>query len=375
MDQVDILIVGAGVVGLAIAAELSRKFKDYSIVVVERHARFGREISSRNSEVIHAGMYYPSASIKARACVEGNKLLYKFCEDWNIPHKRLGKLIVARNQEEIPALESLIAQGVANGILDLQILDHYQMAELEPNVKGVAAILSPSTGIVDSHRFMAQLERLAAAEGAMLAYHHEVLGIEVKGSIYSVYFGGPGGLRDSISCRYLINCAGLAADHIASLAGIDLDLADYRIRPCKGEYFSVSNAKSSLITRLIYPLPLRGLEGLGVHATKTMDGRFRLGPSTLYVDQIEYTVEAAHAQDFYQVARTYLPFIDISDLQPDMAGIRPKLQGHGEPFRDFVICNEIERGLAGIINLIGIESPGLTSCLSLARLVGDMIAS
>lgn len=373
MEQVDVLIIGAGVVGLAVAAELSRRFNDHTIVLAERHGKFGQETSSRNSEVIHAGIYYPSGSLKAKMCVEGKRLLYKFCREWEIPHQRLGKLIVARSDEEIPALESILVRGRENGVLDLELLNRDKIAELEPHVKAVAAVLSPSTGIVDSHSLMVRLEWLALKSGTIMAYYHEVVGIEPRGKQYRVSYRGPGGLIDSVTCRWLINCAGLASDRIAALLGIGLEQAGYRIFPCKGEYFSVSNSKSNMVSHLIYPPPLKELKGLGIHATRTLDGRLRLGPNAYYVENPDYSVDSEHALDFFNAAKTYLPFLEFSDLQPDMAGIRPKLQSAGTPFRDFVIRNEIDRGLEGVINLIGIESPGLTSSLSIARMVGDMI--
>jgi len=374
MEQVDIIIVGSGVIGLAVAAELAGKFSDCSITLLERHGKFGQETSSRNSEVIHAGIYYPAGSLKARLCVEGNRLLYDFCRNWDIPHRRLGKLIIARNEEEVSALETILEQGRKNGVLDLEMLSRVQVEAMEPHVQAVGAVFSPSTGIVDSHKLMARLEWLALQGGVMLAYRHEVIKVEPEIGGYRVVYKGPDGARNSIECRWLINCAGLQADRIASFLGIDPDKAGYRIYPCKGEYFVVSNTKAKLVSHLIYPPPLKELKGLGIHATKTLDGRLRLGPNAFYVEKPDYDVDHAHIQEFYSSARSYLPFLEYSDLSPDMAGLRPKIQGQGDPFRDFVIRHEVDRSLAGLINLIGIESPGLTSCLSIARMVGNLIA-
>jgi len=273
MQQVDIVIVGAGVVGLAVAAELSCKFNDQSIVLVERYGKFGQETSSRNSEVIHAGIYYPAGSLKAKLCVEGNKRLYRFCEKWDIPHQRLGKLIIARAEEEIPILESFLAKGLENGVADLELLDAGQVSQLEPHVKAVAAILSPSTGIIDSHSLMSRLEWMARQQGIMLAYHHEVVMVEHMSKGYQVTYRELGGQLDTILCKWLINCAGLGADKIPSWLGMDINQAAYRIYSCKGEYFGVSNVKSGLVSRLVYPPPLKELKGLGIHATKTLDGR------------------------------------------------------------------------------------------------------
>lgn len=373
MEHIDILIIGAGVVGLAVAAELSKKFIGYSIVLIDKNDKFGQETSSRNSEVIHAGLYYPTGSIKTKTCVEGKQLLYNFCEEWEIPHQRLGKLIIARHNTEIPTLEAIKEAGQKNGVNDLELLGSRQVAQMEPHLQAVAALFSPSTGIINTHRLMAQLQWLSLKRGVMIAYRHEAIHLEYDGDKFYVYCRGPDHKTEIIACSWLINCAGLAADHIAKWPGIDIDKAHYRIYPCKGEYFSVSPSKAALISHLIYPPPLEDLKGLGIHATKTLDGRLRLGPSAFYVDSLDYKVNPEHATEFFDAAKTYLPFLELADLQPEMAGIRPKLQAPGELFRDFVVCHEIERGFQGLINLIGIESPGLTSALSLAVMVAGLI--
>lgn len=374
MEQIDIAIVGAGVVGLAVAAEVSRRNPDAAIILLERHGKFGQDTSSRNSEVMHAGMYYPSGSLKAKFCVEGNSLLYEFCEKYNVPHQRIGKLIVAREEGEIGSIEKIMAQGKANGVNDLEFVDAARIAEMEPNVTAVAAIYSPSTGIIDSHKLMAQLEHQATEGGVMLAYKHKVTGVKPVADGYEITFRGPDGEEDAIASRWLINCAGLYADTIAAMCGIDVDAAGYKIYPVKGEYFSVSSSKSKMISHLVYPPPLHGLKGLGTHVTKSLDGRARLGPNAYYVDQHEdYDVDPSHQEEFYQAAATYLSFVDRDDLAPDMAGMRPKIQAPDAPVADFVVRHEVERNLPGLINLVGIESPGLTSCLSLARYVADMV--
>lgn len=373
MEEVEILIIGAGVVGLAIAAELSKQFEDRSLVLLERHSKFGQETSSRNSEVIHAGIYYPTGSLKAKLCVEGNQRLYQFCEEWKIPHQRLEKLIIARNENEIPVLESILAQGQSNGVTDLELLDKDQIVKLEPNIRAVAAVLSPSTGIIDSHSLMLRLEWLALEQGAVIAYNHEVIGVDSKGHGYTVTYRNPAGQLESIHCQWLINCAGLNSDQIVSFLGLNIDEIGYRIYPCKGEYFSVSNLKSAFVSRLIYPPPLKELKGLGIHATKSLDGRLRFGPNAIYAETPDYNVNEDHAQEFYDAVNTYMPFLSETDFLPDMAGIRPKLQAPGDPFRDFIVCHEVERGFEGLINLVGIESPGLTSSLTLAEMVKGLI--
>ena len=373
MEKVDILVIGAGVVGLAIAAELSKRFDEESLVLLERHSKFGQETSSRNSEVIHAGIYYPTGSLKAKLCVEGNQRLYQFCQKWEIPHQRIGKLIIARDENEIPLLDSILTQGERNGVADLELLDKDQVKKLEPNIRAAAGILSPSTGIIDSHKLMLRLEWLALEQGAIIAYNHEVIGIDSKNDGYCVTYRNPAGQLESIHCRWLINCAGLNSDEIFSYLGNSIEDIGYRIYPCKGEYFSVSNSVSALVSRLIYPPPLKELKGLGIHATKSLDGRLRFGPNAIYVDKLDYDVDENHAHEFYKAVNTYMPFLKSTDLHPDMAGIRPKIQAPGDPFRDFIVRHEVERGFKGLINLIGIESPGLTSSLTLAEVVSTFI--
>ena len=368
-DRVETIIVGAGVVGLAIAAELSARLPELSVVFMDKNERFGAETSSRNSEVIHAGIYYPTGSLKAELCVEGKQLLYAFCARWAVPYRRCGKIIVANSEQESGSLQDLLSQARANGVEDLEELGPAKIAALEPHIRAEKALYSPSTGIINSHALMERLEQIALQNRALPAYCHHVRAIEPLQDGYRVHFTNPDGSYDALECRVLINSAGLQADHIAALAGIDPDQNGYRLYPCKGEYFSLPSAKAALINQLIYPPPLQALTGLGIHATKTMDGRLRLGPNAVYVDQQDYTVDSAHARDFYSSVKPFLPFIEEEDLEPEMAGIRPKLSGPGEPFRDFLIREETAQNRPGLINLLGIESPGLTACLAIARRV------
>lgn len=370
-EKVDILIIGAGVVGLAVAAELSTLKPQRSIVLIDKNECFGLETSSRNSEVIHAGIYYPAGSLKARLCVEGKELLYQFCAKWDIPFKRCGKLIVANSSAEEESLSELLGYAAANGVNDLEELNRAQIKRLEPHIRAGCALFSPSTGIINSHSLMARLEHNALQNGVLSAYCHLVTNIEkleVNGG-YRVHFENPDGTADVLDCDRLINCAGLHADRIAALCGIDTTAAGYRQHPCKGEYFSLPQNKANLIKHLIYPPPLHELTGLGIHVTITLDGRLRLGPNTIYQDEEDYSVNPLHSKDFYSAVKNFLPFVEEEELEPEMAGIRPKLSGPGEPFRDFIISEETSRGLPGLINLIGIESPGLTCSLSIARLV------
>ncbi len=374
MEKLDVAIVGAGVVGLAVAAEIARRHEELETIVLERHGKFGQDTSSRNSEVLHAGIYYPAGSLKARLCVAGNAMMHDFCARHDVPHQRLGKLIVARDETELAVIERAYEQGTANGVPGLTLLDKAAAARLEPHITAAGALYSESTGIVDSHKLMARLERLATAGGAMLAYKHAVTGVKPVADGYEVTFVGPDGREDAIGCRWLINCAGLYADRIAALCGIDTAADGYEINHVKGEYFSVAMGKSRLVTHLIYPPPLPGLKGLGTHVTKSLDGRARLGPNVAATAGPEdYDVDAGHLEEFYRAAATYLPFIERDDLAPDMAGVRPKLKTKGAEVADFIIRHETERGLPGLISLVGMESPGLTSCLAIAAYVADMV--
>lgn len=372
MEKFDILIIGAGVVGLAIAAELSKKHKE--IIVLERHNSFGQETSSRNSEVIHAGIYYPKGSLKAKMCVEGRELLYGICQQHNIPHKKIGKLIVASEKEEILALEELFQRGKGNGVEDLRLIDAADLKKMEPNVSGIAALYSPSTGIIDSHRLMQYFSDIAQDNGAVVSYNSEVVGVKKNASGYEILVKND---RETISLnvKVVINSAGLDSDSIAEMVGIDIKRSNYRLHYCKGQYFRVNGSKSNLIKRLIYPVSKPKSAGLGVHATLDLSGSLRLGPDEKYLrNRIQdYSVDDSEMNNFFLAVNRLLPFIHKDDLYSDTSGIRPKLQGEGEDFRDFVIQEETEKGLAGFINLIGIESPGLTASPAIAKFVKEMI--
>ncbi|MFA6218038.1 MAG: NAD(P)/FAD-dependent oxidoreductase [Candidatus Omnitrophota bacterium] len=370
MEKVDITIIGAGVIGLAIAFELSKDGR--SIVVVERHPKFGQETSSRNSEVIHAGMYYPSASLKAKTCVEGRRLLYAFCQEHAVPHKRIGKLIVATNNGEVNDLEDLYKQGLLNLVEGLEWLREAQVKNIEPNIKAVAAIYSAATGIIDSHGFMKELEACAFKRHVQLAYNTEVTGIVSNKEGFAVTVLDKAEGSFTYSSRVVINAAGLASEKVSAMAGIVSD--EYKLKYCKGDYCRVHNNKGRFISHLVYPVPHKEDSGcLGVHATLDLAGSLRLGPDAEYVSSIDYTMSDRKCKDFYESSRSFLPFIDFADLAVDSAGMRPKLQGPGEGFRDFVIRNESDKGIPGFINLIGIESPGLTASLAIARMVKGMV--
>ena len=366
--EVDVAIIGAGIVGLAIAAEVAQVGK--GTCVIEKNDTFGLETSSRNSEVVHAGIYYPEDSLKARFCVEGNRLVYQLCEQYGVDHKRLGKIIVAVNEEEVKELEELCERGGKNGVEDLRFLSRKELKELEPSVEGTAGILSPSSGVVDSHSLMRIFYGQARERGVDFIFNTEVTGIEKVGERYSVEIKDREGIS-SFFASTLINCAGLNSDKIARLAGIDVDRSGYRLHYCKGEYFGLDSRIRSLVGRLIYPIP--ELAGKGIHITSSFDGRMRLGPNASYVDEIDYEVDETHKTTFYESVKRFLPALELEDLAPDFAGIRPKLQGPGEEFRDFVIAHEDRKGFPRLINLIGIESPGLTAAPAIARHVASMV--
>jgi L-2-hydroxyglutarate oxidase LhgO len=365
MEKTDVVIIGAGVVGLAIAERLSHIGR--SVVVVEHNDSFGRETSSRNSEVIHAGFYYPPSSLKARLCVEGNRLLYDFCREQGIPHRRLGKLLIACSRDEEEKVHNLFEQGSKNGLEGLVLLDKKGIVVLESAVAGSAGMFIPSTGILDTHAFMKRLEQLAMACGVIFAYNCEAIAITRANGNYEIGVIDADGSTLVLSCEMVINAAGLSADRIAGLAGIDPDTADYRIRYCKGEYFGVASRHRGKLSHLVYPAP--SPISLGIHCVLGLDGSLKLGPNAFFVESIDYSVNATHRREFYLAGRTLFPFIKEYDLSPSMAGIRPKLQQIGETFRDFVIQDERDRGLPGFINLVGIESPGLTSSLAIAKRV------
>jgi len=368
LAEIDAAIIGAGVIGLATAGEIAQRKRE--VFVFEKNHSFGLETSSRNSEVIHAGIYYPEDSLKTRLCVEGKNLLYELCDRHNIAYKKLGKIIVAINDNENAQLEKLYEQGGKNGVEDLTLLSRTELKKLEPNVEARVGLLSPSSGVLDSHTLLKFLYSQARGKGVEFAFGTEVVGIEKIGAKYRVEIRDREGITAVIS-RIVINAAGLNSDKITQLAGIDIAKAGYKLHYCKGEYFSLSSKYRNLVNRLIYPTPEQA--GHGIHMTVGLDGRVRLGPNARYVEAIDYAVDETHKEAFYSSVKRFLPHIELEDLAPEFAGIRPKLQGPGEAFRDFVIGHEAKAGLPGLINLIGIESPGLTASLAIARYVGRMV--
>lgn len=368
MEEAAITIVGAGVIGLSVAYELSKSYKD--IFVIERNLSIGEEISSRNSEVIHAGIYYPKDSLKAKTCIEGRDLLYEFCRKHNIGHKKIGKLIVAINDHEIKDLEFLFQNGINNGVCDLVIFSKDEIKKIEPNINAKGAIYSPSTGILDTHGFMKTLASEFKDRGGSIVFNTEVTGIEKYNGGFKVFVEDKREENFNFITKTMINCAGLNSHKVAEMVGIKKD--EYALKYCKGDYFRVHNNKSHFINRLIYPVPKKKGIGLGIHATLDLSGSLRLGPDDEYVDRIDYNIDESKRKIFYESVKYFLPFIEINDLAPDMSGIRPKLQGPDEEFRDFLIKDESKSGIPGFINLIGIESPGFTACLAIAKLVEEL---
>lgn len=369
MADVAVTVVGGGVVGLAVAARLAPAHPD--LILLERRDKPGQEQSSRNSEVIHAGMYYPTGSLKARLCVEGNRRLYERCARKGIPHARVTKIITAAAEEELPALDALLARGRANGV-EMEMLGAGRVNALEPHVRTVGALYSPSTGIVNAHALMDSLLAEARQAGATVQARSELLSIEPAAGSYRLTVRS-GGETESFTSDRVVNAAGLGSDQVAAMAGIDLDAAGYRLHYCKGSYFSVAPAKARLVSRLVYPVP--GHVSLGLHAVVGLEGRLRFGPDVEYLPdrRADYAVPEHARARFGEAARRLVPAIADEDLAPDMSGIRAKLQGPGQPFRDFVIAEESARGLPGLVNLLGIDSPGLTSSLAIAEEVARLV--
>jgi len=367
----EITIIGAGIVGLAIAEKISEKHEN--VFLIEKNLSFGQETSSRNSEVIHAGIYYTRDSLKAKLCVEGKWLLYDYCKKYDIPFNNCGKLIVATTQEEIAVIEGIKQTALRNGVDDILVLEKDQIAELEPNIFAMKALFSPSTGIVDSHSLMKQYETNAINNGCQIVYGSEVTGISQIKNGYKVELLDADKNYYSFSTGIVINSAGLTSDKVSELVGISDD--SLKIVFCKGEYFRINPPKNKLISRLIYPVPHPNMEGIGIHVTIDLGGGVKLGPDVKYLESnvYDYKLTSSKQEAFYKSAKKFLPFLEFDDLAPEMAGIRPKIQKPGEQLRDFYIMEESDRGYPGFINLIGMESPGLTSSIAIAKYVNGLI--
>ena len=369
MSDFAVTIIGGGVVGLAIAAHLSQSMQN--ILLLEKNERYGMETSSRNSEVIHAGIYYTPGSLKARLCVEGRDELYSLCAAHNIPHKRITKIITAAAESELPSLQKIFDTGRRNGV-ELEMLSASDALKMEPNIRSVGAIYSPTTGILSVHGLMDYYYRTATRNSATVQSRCKVVGIEPANMGYKLIISD-GARREEISTERVINAAGLECDTIASLAGIDIDVAGYRLTYCKGSYFACSGPKAKIVSRLIYPISTP--DSLGIHALFDLAGRMRFGPDMEYLNErkIDYSIAESKRAAFAQSVRRIVPAIEDSDLTPDISGIRPKVQKKGEPLHDFIIREESDKGLPGFINLIGMESPALTSSPAIARYVETLL--
>jgi L-2-hydroxyglutarate oxidase LhgO len=366
--EADIIIVGAGVIGLAISSEVAKEGRE--VYILEKNETFGKETSSRNSEVIHTSTSYPKGSLNAKLCMEGNRLLYELCQKYSIGYRKIGKLTVAVENGEIEALEALFEKGKAEGI-DLRMLSQRELKKKEPNIRGVAAIFSPETGIIDSYGLMKYFLGKAKDNGAQIAYKTEVIAIDQVSGRYKVEVKEPGG-NFLVTTRVVINCAGFQSDKIAAMVGIDTVKAGYKLHYCKGEYYSLSRSKSKMVNHLVYPTPRTG-HFPGIHTCVDVWGRTRLGPAFYYVDDISYRIDNSRKQLFYDSSRRLFPFIEPDDIEPESAGIMPRLYGEGETFKEFIIRDEYDKGLPGFINLIGIESPGLTCSPVIAKYVSHSV--
>lgn len=369
MDRVDTVVIGAGVVGLAVARALA--LLGHEVVVLERESTFGSITSARNSEVIHAGIYYPAGSLKARLCVEGREQMYAYCEERSIPHQRCGKLIVASNAAQQAALPGILHKASANGLHDLCLFDAAEMRAMEPSLHGLGAVYSPSTGIVDSHSLMLSMLGDLENAGGMLVCHSPVIRIQAQGTGLEIETGD----GTSLLAQTVVNAAGLDA---CELAGRTVGLAPAHVpRPsfAKGNYFTLSGRAP--FSHLIYPAPdpEAHLAGLGVHLTLDLGGQAKFGPDVQWIDHPDdCAVDASRMQAFETAIRSYWPGLPAGALLPGYAGIRPKISGPDEAAADFRVDTERFHGVAGLVNLFGIESPGLTSALAMGQYVAEQLS-
>jgi glycerol-3-phosphate dehydrogenase len=362
MPDVDVVIIGAGVTGLASARAIAEK--GLSVCVLERHPRAGQDTSTHNSGVIHGGIYYPAGTLKARLCVEGRHLLYEFAARYGIPHVRCGKLIVAHDDGELNDLDSLFAKGLANGVEGLAIVDRAFMTAREPAISGTAAIWSPETGIVNAEELVRTLLRTGGEAGVMFLPGTRLVAAES---------GSDGMLlrteRETIHAQTVVNAAGLYADEVSRMVGGER----FRIYPCRGEYVDIVPAKRMLVNGLVYPLPHASGHGLGVHIVKTTGGQVSLGPTIRYQDRKDdYEDDRLPVEEFVEPARRLLSGLALDDLRMGGSGIRAKLHPPSESFADFMIRRDRENPF--VIQAAGIDSPGLTSCLAIGRMVAELAA-
>jgi L-2-hydroxyglutarate oxidase LhgO len=353
-----ILVVGAGVIGLAVGRAAA--LRGHDVIVAETEGQIGTGISSRNSEVIHAGIYYPTGSLRARHCVRGRRMLYAYCASHGVPHKKYGKLIVATKEAEIAKLEALLKQAIVNGVEGMRIIGVAEAKAMEPVLACVSALHSPETGIIDSHRLILALQGDIEDRGGSIALRTPIIALARCAGGWEVRYGG--GEPGALVVDAVVNAAGLGAQALARATETYPPARVPKQVLAKGNYFQYSGRP--VFSRLIYPAPVEG--GLGTHVTLDLAGRMRFGPDVEWIDELSYDVDPCRAASFYASIRTYFPALPDGALMPDYCGIRPKLTGRGEPPVDFVIDGPAEHGLPGLVHLFGIESPGLTSSLSLA---------
>ena len=382
MSDYQTAVIGAGVVGLAVAAELS---PCGSTLVLEKEWKFGQAASSHNSEVVHAGIYYAPGSLKARLCVEGNRLIRQLARDCGIGYAQVGKLIVAASEEEVEYLHWLKDNAAANGVTDLRWISPEELHEQAPSVHGEAYLFSPTSGIVDSHALMVHFKTVAEQSGADFVFNSELVSALFLPPVYGGTKGGSSGyeltVRDSsgsltrITTDRVINCAGLYSDRVAAMFGMDVQALGLDLLWSKGYYFTLEGGHKLGIRHLVYPVPEKSLKSLGVHATVDLAGGLRFGPTAEYMERKieDYSFSDAPTTPVAESISRYLPPVDASRLSPMMAGIRSKLTRPGQPPRDFYIREESERGLPGLVNLIGIESPGLTAAPAIAKYVAELL--
>lgn len=364
MEAAHTVIIGAGVVGLACAAVLARRGEP--VIVLERNRGVGQETSARNSGVIHAGLYYPTGSWKARLCLRGREQVYARCARDGVAHRPCGKVVVASDAAEVPRLEAIHRQAHLNGAREATLIEGAELARRAPGVRAAAALWSPRTGIVDAHGLIESYRREAEAHGAIVAVDHTVTALAPRPDGWHVT-ARTGGETVELAAAWLVNAAGLEASRVVELAGLDADALGLRQRPCKGDYFVLAPRYQGRFAHLIYPLPFHA--GLGVHLTFDLAGRVLAGPDAEYVDEPRYDVDPDKAAAFGAAVRHYLPELADDELTPGYAGIRPKLQGPADPFRDFAIAVDAPR----LVNLVGIDSPGLTASEAIGERVDALI--
>jgi L-2-hydroxyglutarate oxidase LhgO len=361
MESIDVAIIGGGVTGLASALAIAKRGS--SVCVLEKHPRPGLETSTHNSGVIHAGIYYPAGTLKSKLCIEGRPLLYAFCRKHGVPHEKCGKLIVATDDGELGRLETLFRTGLANGVEGLTMVDGAFLKKREPNIRAVAGIFSPETGIVEPEALVHALRRAAEAEGAIFLPGTKLVGGDSGAEGVTLRTE-----RESILASTVVNAAGLYADDVSRLLGGD----DYKVYPVRGEYAELIASKRSLVNALVYPLPHTAGHGLGVHVTRSMGGNIWFGPSVKYQDvKGDYESDRLPVEDFAEAARQLLPMLTVGDLRLSGSGIRPKLHPVTESFADFMIRRDTQN--PRVIHAAGIESPGLTSCVAIGEFVSRIV--